>query len=150
MKERKTKKNIQKKQYMRLLTKTLAISEESLVTILKIRLFHTKIKFGPFFFFHFSSLFPFSLFCFVFLFSFHSIYHLKLSTFCLWFLLTKPSKYNEQNMWDTVSVGQHSIIYLQQFCADTVCCRKHLPKAIDDRDEWRERVCASGATNVTQ
>ena len=39
--------------------------------------------------------------------------------------------------------------YIQQLCADTGCSPEDLPKAMDDREVWRERVrniCAYRAT----
>ena len=30
--------------------------------------------------------------------------------------------------------------YIQQLCEDTGCCPEDLPRAMDDREEWRERV----------
>ena len=44
-------------------------------------------------------------------------------------------------------VGRPARNYLQQFCTDTGCSMEYLPKIMDDRDDWRERVgeiCASG------
>ena len=43
-------------------------------------------------------------------------------------------------------VGRPARTYLQQLCTDTVCSLKDLLGAMDDRDEWQERVreiCAS-------
>ena len=37
------------------------------------------------------------------------------------------------------SVGQQIRTYLLKLCADTLCSLENLPKAIDDRDEWREK-----------
>ena len=36
--------------------------------------------------------------------------------------------------------------YIQQLCADTVCSPEDLPKAMDDRKVWQERVCADSVT----
>ena len=39
--------------------------------------------------------------------------------------------------------------YIQQLCEDTGCCPEDLPRAMNDREEWRERVrdiCATSAT----
>ena len=44
-------------------------------------------------------------------------------------------------------VGRLARTYLQQFFTDTGCSMEDLPRAMDDRDEWWERVreiCASG------
>ena len=48
-----------------------------------------------------------------------------------------------------VSVGRPARTYLQQLCTGTWCSVEDLPEAMDDRDEWRERVreiCVSGTT----
>ena len=38
------------------------------------------------------------------------------------------------------SVGRSTRTYLQQLCTDTGCSLEDLPEAMDDKDEWRERV----------
>ena len=74
----------------------------------------------------------------------------------------KPSKLDEQDMRDIAGdvrdvllwipshgrarVGQPARTYLQLFCTDTGCSMGDLPRLMDDRDEWWERVreiCAS-------
>ena len=35
--------------------------------------------------------------------------------------------------------GHQARTYMQQLCADTGCCPEDLPKAMDDRNVWRER-----------
>ena len=72
----------------------------------------------------------------------------------------KPSKLNEQDMRDTTGevrtsssdvplwtpsygqtkVGKPARTYLQRLCTDTGCSMEDLPRAMDDWDEWRERV----------
>ena len=45
--------------------------------------------------------------------------------------------------------GQPARTYIQQLCEDTGCSPEDLPKAMNDREKWRERVrdiCASGTT----
>ena len=37
-------------------------------------------------------------------------------------------------------VGRPARTYIQQLCEDTGCCPEDLPRAINDREEWRERV----------
>ena len=37
-------------------------------------------------------------------------------------------------------VGQPARIYLKQLCTDTGCSLNGQPRAMDDRDEWQERV----------
>ena len=36
--------------------------------------------------------------------------------------------------------GRPARTYIQQLCEDTGCCPEDLPRAINDREEWRERV----------
>ena len=36
--------------------------------------------------------------------------------------------------------GHPARTYIQQLCADTECSPEDLPKAMDDREAWRERV----------
>ena len=45
--------------------------------------------------------------------------------------------------------GRPARTYIQQLCEDTGCCPEDLPRAMNDRGEWRERVrdiCATSAT----
>ena len=43
-----------------------------------------------------------------------------------------------------------NIIYIhQQLCEDTGCCPDDLPRAMNDREEWRESVRDIRATSVT-
>ena len=37
-------------------------------------------------------------------------------------------------------VGRPARMYIQQLCEDTGCCPEDLPRAMNDREEWRERV----------
>ena len=39
--------------------------------------------------------------------------------------------------------------YIQQQCEDTGCCPEDLPRAMNDREEWRERVMDIRATSTT-
>ena len=36
--------------------------------------------------------------------------------------------------------GRPARTYIQQLCEDTGCCPEDLPRALNDREEWRERV----------
>ena len=36
--------------------------------------------------------------------------------------------------------GRPTRTYIQQLCEDTGCCPEDLPRAMNDREEWRERV----------
>ena len=38
--------------------------------------------------------------------------------------------------------GRPARTYIQQLCEDTGCCPEDLPRAMNDREEWRERVSA--------
>ena len=47
-----------------------------------------------------------------------------------------------------VCVGVHKSTYIQQLCGDTGCCPEDLPRVMNDREKWRERVrdiCATSA-----
>ena len=46
-------------------------------------------------------------------------------------------------------VGRPARTYVQQLCEDTGCCPEDLPRAMDDREEWRERVRDIRATSTT-
>ena len=37
-------------------------------------------------------------------------------------------------------VGRPARTYIQQLCEDTGCSPEDLPEAMNDREEWRERV----------
>ena len=45
-------------------------------------------------------------------------------------------------------VGRPARTYIQQLCEDTGCCPEDLPRAMNDREEWRERVRDIRATSV--
>ena len=45
--------------------------------------------------------------------------------------------------------GRPARTYIQQLCEDTVCCPEDLPRAMNDREEWLERVRDIRATNTT-
>ena len=38
------------------------------------------------------------------------------------------------------NAGRPARTYIQQLCEDTGCCPEDLPRAMNDREEWRERV----------
>ena len=44
--------------------------------------------------------------------------------------------------------GRPAGTYIQQLCEDTGCCPEDLPRAMNDREEWRERVRDIRATSV--
>ena len=44
--------------------------------------------------------------------------------------------------------GRPARTYIQQLCEDTGCCPEDLPRAMNDREEWRERVRDIRATNT--
>ena len=45
--------------------------------------------------------------------------------------------------------GRPARTYIQQLCEDTGCCPEDLPRAMNDREEWRERVRDIRATIAT-
>ena len=44
--------------------------------------------------------------------------------------------------------GRPARTYIQQLCEDAGCCPEDLPRAMSDREEWRERVRDIGATSA--
>ena len=44
--------------------------------------------------------------------------------------------------------GRPARTYIQQLCEDTGCCPEDLPRAMNDREEWRERVRDIRATRA--
>ena len=44
--------------------------------------------------------------------------------------------------------GRLARTYIQQLCEDTGCCPEDLPRAMNDREEWRERVRDIRATSA--
>ena len=44
--------------------------------------------------------------------------------------------------------GRPARTYIQQLCEDTGCCPEDLPGAMNDREEWRERVRDIRATSA--
>ena len=45
--------------------------------------------------------------------------------------------------------GRSARTYIQQLCEDTRCCPEDLPRMMNDREEWRERVKDIHATSTT-
>ena len=45
--------------------------------------------------------------------------------------------------------GRPARTYIQQLCEDTGCCLEDLPRAMNDREEWRERVRDIRDTSAT-
>ena len=45
--------------------------------------------------------------------------------------------------------GRPARTYIQQLCEDTGCCPEDLPRAMNDREVWRERVRDIRATSAT-
>ena len=45
--------------------------------------------------------------------------------------------------------GRPAQTYIQQLCEDMGCCPEDLPRAMNDREEWRERVGDIRATSTT-
>ncbi len=50
---------------------------------------------------------------------------------------------------DRAKAGRPAGTYIQQLCEDAGCCPEDLPRAMNDRDKWRERVRDIRATSVT-
>ena len=47
------------------------------------------------------------------------------------------------------NAGRPARTYIQQLCEDTGCSPEDLPEAMNDREEWRERVRDIRATSTT-
>ena len=45
--------------------------------------------------------------------------------------------------------GRPARSYIQQLCEDTECCPEDQPRAMNDREEWRERIRDIRATSTT-
>ena len=45
--------------------------------------------------------------------------------------------------------GRPARAYIQQLCEDTGCCPEDLPRAMNNREEWQERVRDIRATSAT-
>ena len=45
--------------------------------------------------------------------------------------------------------GRPARTYIQQLCEDTGCCPEDLPRAMNDREKWRERVRDIRTTSMT-
>ena len=45
--------------------------------------------------------------------------------------------------------GRSARTYIQQLCEDTGCCPEDLPRAMNDREEWRDRVRDIRAISAT-
>ena len=45
--------------------------------------------------------------------------------------------------------GRPARTYIQQLCEDTGCCPGDLPRAMNNREKWRERVRDIHATSTT-
>ena len=46
--------------------------------------------------------------------------------------------------------GRPARTYIQQLCEDTGCCPEDLPRVMNDREEWRERVRDIHASSTTR
>ena len=49
---------------------------------------------------------------------------------------------------DRAKAGRPARTYIQQLCENTGCCPEDLPRAMNDREEWRERVRDIRATSA--
>ena len=52
-------------------------------------------------------------------------------------------------LWVILNTRRPARTYIQQLCEDTGCCPEDLPRAMNDREEWRERVRDIRATSAT-
>ena len=50
----------------------------------------------------------------------------------------------------SAKAGRPARTYIQQRCEDTGCCPEDLPEAMNDREEWRERVRDIRASGMTR
>ena len=50
--------------------------------------------------------------------------------------------------WPAQKAGRPARTYIQQLCEDTGCCPEDLPRVMNDREEWRERVRDIRATSA--
>ena len=57
--------------------------------------------------------------------------------------------YNKYISGRRAKAGRPARTYIQQLCEDTGCCPEDLPRAMNDREEWRERVRDIRATSAT-
>ena len=48
----------------------------------------------------------------------------------------------------SAKAGRPARTYIQQLCEDTGCCPEDLPRVMNDREEWRERVRDIRATSA--
>ena len=77
-------------------------------------------------------------------------------------LSRKLFKLDEPDMQDTAGevllwtpthgrakAGRPARKYIQQLCEDTGCCPEYLPRAMNDREKWRERFRDIRATSTT-
>ena len=52
-------------------------------------------------------------------------------------------------LWTPTHGRAKARTYIQQLCEDTGCCPEDLPRAMNDKEEWRERVRDIRATSAT-
>ena len=50
--------------------------------------------------------------------------------------------------YSRAKAGRPERTYIQQLCEDTGCCPEDLPRAMNDREEWRERIMDILATSA--
>ena len=76
-----------------------------------------------------------------------TIYEKKKETICpcgTKFKLSIGKITRKEDLWipthGRAKAGRPARTYIQQLCEDTGCCPEDLPRAMNDREEWRERV----------
>ena len=68
------------------------------------------------------------------------------------FILSRDELIRDVLLWTpthgSAKAGRPARTYIQQLCEDTGCCPEDLPRAMNDREEWRERVRNIRATSA--
>ena len=68
------------------------------------------------------------------------------------FLVLMELRPRDVLLWITThgraKAGRPARTYIQQLCEDTGCCPEDLPRAMNYREEWRERVRDIRATSA--
>ena len=93
------------------------------------------------------------------LFTFYIIYiYIYIYIYILWFVYaghcwrSRDELIRDVLLWipthGRAKAGRPARTYIQQLCEDTGCCPEDLPRAMNDREEWRERVRDIRATST--
>ena len=86
------------------------------------------------------------------------VYYVKRMTYfmpltvLLFFSLSRDELIRDVLLWipthGRAKAGRPARTYIQQLCEDTGCCPEDLPRAMNDREEWRDRVRDIRATSA--